>query len=54
MAVPFFDYVEERWLFNNWTIKKGKEGLSKTPKKYKDSSTGKCTLVKFKHWNEQR
>lgn len=27
MAVPFFDYVEERELLNNWAVKKGEEGL---------------------------
>ncbi len=27
MAVPFFDYVEERDQLKNWAIKKGEEGL---------------------------
>ena len=27
MAVPLFDYIEERELLNNWAVKKGKEGL---------------------------
>ncbi len=27
MAVPFFDYVEERTLLNNWATKQGEEGL---------------------------
>lgn len=27
MSVPFFDYVEERELLNDWAIKKGDEGI---------------------------
>lgn len=27
MAVPFFDYVEEREQLNQWAVKKGDEGI---------------------------
>ena len=27
MAVPYFDYIEEREQLNNWAVKKGKKGL---------------------------
>jgi len=28
MAVPFFDYIEERDQLKNWAIKKGEQGIS--------------------------
>lgn len=50
MAVPFFDYVEERELLNNWATKKGKEGLKEYwQQKNQVSIDGKPTNILSKN-----
>ena len=50
MAVPFFDYVEERELLNNWAVKKGEEGLTEYwQQKNQISIDGKPTNIMSKN-----
>jgi hypothetical protein len=50
MAVPFFDYVEERELLNNWAAKKGEEGLKEYwEQKNQISIDGKPTNIMSKN-----
>ena len=50
MAVPFFDYVEERNQLKNWAIKKGDEGLKEYWKqKNQVSLDGKPTNIMDKN-----
>ena len=46
MAVPFFDYVEDRELLSNWATKKGDEGIKAYwNEKNKVSLDGKATKI---------
>ena len=50
MAVPFFDYVEEREQLNSWAVKKGEEGLKEYwQEKNEVSIDGKPTNVMSKN-----
>ncbi|WP_428086907.1 pyridoxamine 5'-phosphate oxidase family protein [Candidatus Thioglobus sp.] len=50
MAVPFFDYVEEREQLKNWAIKQGDDGLRKYwKKKNRESLDGKPTNIMSKN-----
>jgi len=50
MAVPFFDYVEERELLNNWAVKKGEQGLKEYwQQKNQVSIDGKLTNIMSKN-----
>ena len=50
MAVPFFDYVEERELLKNWATKKGDKGLKEYwQKKNQESLDGKPTNIMSKN-----
>jgi len=50
MAVPFFDYVEERELLKNWATKQGEEGLKEYwQKKNQESLDGKPTNIMDKN-----
>ena len=53
MAVPFFDYLEERDQLKNWAIKKGEVGLKKYWKqKNQVSLDGKPTNILRKNVSE--
>ena len=46
MAVPFFEYVEERTLLKEWAIKKGEDGIQEYwAKKNQTSLDGKPTRI---------
>ena len=50
MAVPFFDYVEERELLKNWATKKGEKGLKEYWQKMnQESLDGKPTNIMSKN-----
>jgi hypothetical protein len=50
MAVPFFDYVEERELLKNWATKQGEEGLKEYwQKNNQESLDGKPTNIMDKN-----
>jgi hypothetical protein len=50
MAVPLFDYVEERQQLNNWALKKGKDGIKEYwLEKNQVSLDGKPTHIKEKN-----
>ena len=50
MAVPFFDYIEERELLKNWATKQGEEGLKDYWKKNNQKSLdGKLTNIMNKN-----
>ncbi len=50
MAVPFFDYVEERELLKHWATKKGDKGLKEYwQKKNQESLDGKPTNIMSKN-----
>jgi hypothetical protein len=50
MAVPFFDYVEERELLKNWATKQSEEGLKEYwQKKNQESLDGKPTNIMDKN-----
>jgi len=50
MAVPLFDYVENRELLSNWAIKKGNEGIKKYwLEKNQESLDSKPTHIKTKN-----
>ncbi len=50
MAVPFFDYVEEREQLNNWALKKGEKGLTEYwQEKNQESLDGRPTNIMSKN-----
>lgn len=50
MAVPFYDYVEDRELLSNWATKKGDEGIKKYwLEKNQESLDSKPTNIKTKN-----
>ncbi len=50
MAVPFFDYVEERQQLNNWAVKEGDDGImAYWLEKNQISLDGKATHIKYKN-----
>jgi hypothetical protein len=50
MAVPFFDYIEEREQLRNWAVKKGEEGLKEYwQEKNQVSLDGKLTNIMSKN-----
>jgi len=50
MAVPLFDYVEERQKLNNWALRKGKDGIKEYwLEKNQVSLDGKPTHIKEKN-----
>ncbi|MCP3848806.1 MAG: pyridoxamine 5'-phosphate oxidase family protein [Gammaproteobacteria bacterium] len=50
MAVPFFDYVEEREQLNNWAVKEGDDGImAYWLEKNQISLDGKATHIKYKN-----
>lgn len=50
MAVPFFDYIEERELLKNWATQQGEEGLKEYwKKKNQKSLDGKPTNIMDKN-----
>ncbi|VAW89397.1 FIG01023442: hypothetical protein [hydrothermal vent metagenome] len=50
MAVPLFDYVEERYQLNNWALKKGDSGIKEYwLEKNQISLDGKPTHIKDKN-----
>jgi len=50
MAVPFFDYAEEREQLKNWAIKQGEEGLKEYWQKNNQKSLdGKATNIMRKN-----